>query len=594
METVLFVSHNKQKCGVYQFGLEIAQALKASIKYTFVFVECSSPEELHTFVREINPVAIIYNYYPSTMPWMNSRVVEDFDFPQIGLIHEVNQHVADLADDTIFDYHIAPDPTLVTNNQKVFKTGRLIPEYKNDFSLPQKITIGSFGFPTVGKSFERLLIAVQEEFDEAVIRLHIPNGDFVDRQGEEVAEKCRNLIVKNGIELIVTHDFMTTDDLMDFLAQNTLNAFFYEEGKERGISSVIEKALAVRRPIAVTKSNMFRHILYGNPDLEETAVCVDPDSQIKRIVKDLPRLLLKRRKYMKSGRMESAKFPLYWLLQPSIGLREIIERGMKPFEPFYDEWSRPNIISDYERAVDRALGKLERFEDTIYIDASVLPSSVGIVHDVTKYNRILDDNARRQYENVIRKMTEIAPDVIARKISGANIQQAFVLDTVQKCSSLFSEPRLLCVGSYEDTASISLKSLGYVIDEIDPQVNCSLSSFFNGSSSEKESYDIIFSTSVLEHVANDELFISQIVDLVAPGGFIILTFDFREQWMPGDNKPYEDFRLYNSEDIRKRILPLFKECCLVGEEDWSCPSPDFEYADCKYAFATLVVRKRKR
>ena len=65
----------------------------------------------------------------------------------------------------------------------VFKTGRLIPEYHNTFRLPQITTIGSFGFGTPNKGFEKLVSKVLGEFDEAVIRLNIPYADFGDSEG---------------------------------------------------------------------------------------------------------------------------------------------------------------------------------------------------------------------------------------------------------------------------------------------------------------------------------------------------------------------------------------------------------------------------
>jgi hypothetical protein len=44
----------------------------------------------------------------------------------------------------LFDYYIAPDPTLILNDTNIFKTGRLIPEYNNIYPTPDIPTIGSF------------------------------------------------------------------------------------------------------------------------------------------------------------------------------------------------------------------------------------------------------------------------------------------------------------------------------------------------------------------------------------------------------------------------------------------------------------------
>ncbi len=112
--------------------------------------------------------------------------------------------------------------------------------------------------------------AVQQEFDEATIRLHIPISPFMDPQGKqavEIADRCRALVVKPGVELIVTHEFLSQQEMLDFLAQNSLNAFFYAENTGRGLSSVVDMALAVDRPLALTKSLMFRHLFDARPSI---------------------------------------------------------------------------------------------------------------------------------------------------------------------------------------------------------------------------------------------------------------------------------------------------------------------------------------
>jgi hypothetical protein len=151
---------------------------------------------------------------------------------------------------------------------------------------------------------------------------------------------------------------------------------------------------------------------------------------------------------------------------------------------------------------------------------------------------------------------------------------------------------MLCIGSFEDTAAISLKKLNYKIEEVDPVINYDLSTFFHNNSTVKESYNVIFSTSVLEHIRNDELFITQIVELLDVGGVAILTFDYDDRYQFGDSIPLEDYRLYTQKDLRERILPLLVGCSLVDEPNWECLNPDFIYVDkYNYTFATLVFQK---
>lgn len=348
---VLFVTHKQKVCGVHEFGISVAQAIKKSAKYAVTYAECSNPEELSAFVAQERPRAIIFNYYESTLPWLEKELLKKLNIPSLGIMHEVTQSAADSADTSLFDYHIAPDPTLVTNNPIVFKTGRLIPKYTNHFSPPRVTTIGSFGFASAGKGFERLIIAVQEEFDDAIIRLHVPAGDFMNADVRQVVKRCEKLIVKDGIKLVATHEFLERSQLFDFLAQNTLNAFFYERLDGRGISSTIEMALAVRRPIAITRSSMFRHVLSTHPSPDDPPIYIE-GSKPEMLWWQEFTLRWKRRQYL----VHSAdKFPAQWLLKPPLTLKQIIDNGIAPLERFYNEWTEPNLIRDYERILDRVL-----------------------------------------------------------------------------------------------------------------------------------------------------------------------------------------------------------------------------------------------
>src|SRR6187549_2791894 len=96
-KVVLFVSHKKAQCGVYEFGKKLSDVLEQSKQYKFCRVECSSLEELQQAVSLHNPSVIIYNYHPSVLPWVASKVapklyrnnIASISVPQIGIIHEI-------------------------------------------------------------------------------------------------------------------------------------------------------------------------------------------------------------------------------------------------------------------------------------------------------------------------------------------------------------------------------------------------------------------------------------------------------------------------------------------------------------------------
>src|SRR5437870_144747 len=119
-DKILFVSHKQRQCGVHEYGISVAEAIQKSSRYSFIYAECSGPEEFRAVAEGVAPSAIIYNYYRSTLPWLKKRVMRTFDIPHLGIMHEVTQRAADTADTRLFDYHIAPDPTLIPNNPIVF------------------------------------------------------------------------------------------------------------------------------------------------------------------------------------------------------------------------------------------------------------------------------------------------------------------------------------------------------------------------------------------------------------------------------------------------------------------------------------------
>jgi SAM-dependent methyltransferase len=579
---VLYVNHPERSCGVHQFGKSIGATISTSRKFEIVYLECSDARELNDAILREAPSCIIYNYHPSTLAWAKWNAF-GVRVPQVAAIHEVHQKAADEAGDDPFDYYIAADPTLLLKNPLVFKTGRLVSRHharreSTDSRIP---TIASFGFGTPGKGFDRIVRQVQQEFDDAIVRFNIPSAAFGDSDGsaaKKIAADCRALISKPGIKLEVTHDFLDDEALLDFLAQNTVNAFMYEQAEARGISSVIDYALAVDRPLAVSNSSMFRHVHAAAPS------CIVPKASFK----------------------------------------DIIARGTAPLAKLKKEYAADNLIWDYERVIGEVLRrgrartaakKLLQFglrkaglkgskithsgwashdsNDAAIIEPlprtafAALPS-----HAVTRFNRILDDSARQTYQPIIEQMWRIVPGLMQKKIAEANVQQAFVLDTALRIAADYASPRILAVGSYEDTAVAVLKALGYDVTDVDPVLNYDLGTYASKPSALGEQFDIVVSTSVIEHVEDDASFCRQIADRLTVGGTAILTCDYKDDYRPGDEIPGSDYRFYTQRDIRDRLMKAIPDCRLYDEPSWDCPHPDFLLVGkYRYTFATIVFNK---
>ncbi len=582
--TILFINHKFQKCGVYEFGKAIGDVLVQSKKFNFLYREADTWKEFCEIFQKEKPSIIIYNYHPSTMGWIGKNqglIINSHKIrvPQIGIIHEVTQKIADNANNVIFDYHIAADPTLLLKNPIVYKTGRLIPRFQSEPLNNKKINVGSFGFATEGKGFTKIIEKVQEEFDDAIINLNISFAKYGDESGDnarKIAETSHRLLTKNGIQLNISHEHFTTQMILKFLSKNDLNVFLYEYQNDRGISSATDWAISVKRPFAITKSSMFRHLFDCSP-----SICIEDNS-----------------------------------------LNTILRNGPKNLEKLCEEWSPENIIWDYERIIDDIINqsrkldssiqkrfnqffdimKLNRFNSYISNQKWVKKDDENIfdgfierdytpVGNNENVNRILDNSAREKYRNTLEFIKDVAPKIDAKKIPEANIQQAFVFDTAFNLSKK-QFTRILSVGAFEDTAAFALKKLGFQIEFIDPIINYDLRTFMTKPSVKGQSYDIIISTSVIEHVEDDEKFIQDISSLLKIGGWGILTCDFYNDYKDGDDIPHEDYRFYTKKDLSERLLRNIPDCKIVGTPDWDCDYYDFVYLNrYRYTFASLVFTK---
>lgn len=299
MQTVVIVNSKEAACGVHQYGRRVACVTQKSTRYHFAYVEVSSREEFVARLPELNPVAVIYNWHPSTMTWLNSSITSGPK--QLILFHE---HMIEG-----FDGYIHTDPGIVENG-KDFVVGRPLFEYTEAHPVNTTPVIGTFGFGFVNKGFTRLAEMVVKEFGVALLRMHVPSAKFGDENGDTarlLVRECCEITAGSGVRVEASHDFKSDFGLLDWLAGNSLNAFLYDDMYGRGIASVLDYALSVRRPIAISDTCMFRHIKDASPEIT---------------------------------------------IEKAGSLSAILKGGTAPLEKFYALWSRENVMRDYERVVN--------------------------------------------------------------------------------------------------------------------------------------------------------------------------------------------------------------------------------------------------
>lgn len=272
-QNIIYLNHKEKRCGVYQYGYRSGKILQNSDAYNFIYVEVDCEQEFINAVSLHNPIGIIYNYHPATMPWLGYRAM--IRYPHIkhyGLYHE-----GSVPDRRQFQYILFVDSTHLDTSDSFSIPRPLLPN--NFSSSPNQIPIiSSFGFGFEHKGFEKIVKIVNEQYDEAIIRLHISLSFYADYHGSRaraVADRCRAENKKSGIDLRITNDFLTDEDLLKFLSESTVNVFLYDNitGIVCGLSSVIDYALSVDVPLAISKSNMFRHIRDNSP-----SICVEDRS----------------------------------------------------------------------------------------------------------------------------------------------------------------------------------------------------------------------------------------------------------------------------------------------------------------------------
>jgi hypothetical protein len=215
------------------------------------------------------------------MPWLNLSIVRSIGAYHVGIVHESNvlfprprQREQSLLKRILGGRKNTPLESLFHLHLDVNPIGSLglprplfeiIPgpsehsfiTYGQDTGIP---IIGSFGFGFKDKGFDKIIYKVNQEFDEAIIKFIIPVPGYGLNTTGEVTACCNAILTKPGIQIKVSHEYFTDNEILQFLSSNTINCFFYDAMHGRSISSTIDYALSVRKPLCITNSQMFRHI----------------------------------------------------------------------------------------------------------------------------------------------------------------------------------------------------------------------------------------------------------------------------------------------------------------------------------------------
>src|SRR3989338_1218500 len=254
----LFINTKKANCSIHESGTMAYNALKLGNSYLLEYTEVD--EHFHTISAQYD--FYVFNYHHWTMVWLDTKEIKSLPGLKATIVLEVlpnNPFVLCPKDD--FDAYLVMDPTISLPYKNIFAFPRPLEQYT--FTLPTLSTIpviGSFGFATKGKYFDKVIDAVNYEFDTASIRINIPKGTYINQSyHDELINSLKRKSLNSGINLEITNDYLDKDALVKWLAQNTLNVFLYQRHKI-GLSATTDQAICSGRPLAVSTDPTFRHI----------------------------------------------------------------------------------------------------------------------------------------------------------------------------------------------------------------------------------------------------------------------------------------------------------------------------------------------
>ena len=267
----LFLNHNVENCGVYQYGKRLNNILQKDTQLKCIYKEITSYEDYYNVLCENNTInGVIYNYHPSTMWWLNLNNIQR-SVVNIGIPHECPYYLfnivcsLDPSEDPRINMISLPRP-IFENVEEIISVNPTsngnVDSFINSYMDANIHIFGSFGFGFDNKGFDKIVKMVNEQYYNAVIKFVIPIAHFDPDPDtiHKMRESCINANHKPGVILMISHDFFSESDLLKFLKSNTMNMFMYDKMDGRGISSTIDYAMSVNVPIGISDSYMFRNI----------------------------------------------------------------------------------------------------------------------------------------------------------------------------------------------------------------------------------------------------------------------------------------------------------------------------------------------
>ena len=261
---ILFLNHEKTQCGVYEIGKRIHSLLIKDILDTvYIEVPVDGLTEYIEAIEKHNPDAIIYNFYPVTMAFLSTELIKYLShIKHFAIIHDPLDPQFISTVEQSFDAWMIHDHTNPLESSNKYTTFRPIPRYTRSLELPSKVSIGSHGFNvSTWKMFGPMIDMLQSEFDEVDINMNITNATFGPVGQLDSVQSWIDSIYKDKVKLNITTDYLDTEEeLINFLAKNTMNVYFYRTSTPyNGVAGSADLAVASQSSLVVNNTYMYRH-----------------------------------------------------------------------------------------------------------------------------------------------------------------------------------------------------------------------------------------------------------------------------------------------------------------------------------------------
>lgn len=571
-------------CGFFQLGLHLENILceqnDGPIRYSHSFVE--SVKDIFSQLTTNSYDALVINGNDTTLPFARRKNLKSISIPIIKFGGDTTQRLGNDFSRKHYDYWLVEDDNYVIYNPYVFKVFRAsYPYVEKEVKQDEvKYDIASFGLALPGKGFNKVL-EYAHKLGKKTVLLHMPKSDYLDMDGviqKDLSNELRKLADELAIDLTITNQLLEKNQLVAHLSTARELFFLYEKDRGQGaqLSGVLEYAFATRKPVYLSGSAMFRHALFYSP------ITLRIEYRLGDKFKELAEGGNNYQSILESWTKENFR----WQFDNSIN--KIVMH--------YQDGGKYKALQMLKKegvtAVRKILEKLKLYHSPLqryYYDSNVHDHALGWNLDARSitFNRLLNKMSVGEFTREIEFFREVCPDLIAKKNKDALSQYALFLKYLVSKKIQLSELKILCIGSYEDLLTLTLKRLGVFVEEVDPNINFTLEEFISKPTEKDKKYDIIFSISVLEHVEDDIEFLRTCEEKLSIGGVQFHTFDFLES---PEFIPSTHFRMYSRKSI-SLIDTALSRSRMYGAQDYSNARYDFFYNQLHYCFASIFFER---